>query len=229
MGLYPDGQTPSGNKTEKLNPVLQAAAEANFTVREALRTFHFWLLMAGISLRILVTVALNTHFVPILVWRGMSEAASAYMVSLFALVSIPATLAIGWMGDRWNKALLCSLCLTPTILAMMGMIFSQGNAILYFFPVAFAIAYGTAPLNWALIGDFFGRERYATLRGIMGVGYGTASFLSPIYAGWVYDHTESYNLLLITFSIVLAIASIFFAVLRRPNPPDHKLSTIVLK
>ena len=227
MGLYPYGQPPPENKN--LNPLLQEAGEANFTVREALRTLHFWLLMTGISLRILVTIALNTHFVPILVWRGMSETASAYMVSLFALISIPATLALGWMGDRWNKALLSSICIVPTILAMVGIIFSRGNAIRYFFPIALAIAYGTAPLNWALIGDFFGRERYATLRGIMGVGYGTATFFSPVYAGWVYDRTESYNLVLITFSVVFAIAAIFFAVLRRPTPPDHDLNAFILK
>lgn len=179
IGLYPDGQAPLGKETENMNSILPEAPEENFTVREALRALHFWLLMTGIPLRILVTIALNTHFVPILVWKGMNEAASAYLVSLYALISIPATLALGWMGDRWNKALLCSLCIIPTILAMMGMIFSQAKAILYFFPIAFAIAYGTAPLNWALIGDFFGRERYATLRGIMGIGYGTATFFLP--------------------------------------------------
>ena len=219
MGLFPDGQAPLGNETENLNPVLQKPPEGNFTLREALRTLPFWLLTASISLRILVTVALNTHFVPILVWKGMNEAASAYLVSLFALISIPAALALGWMGDRWNKALLSSLCIIPTIAAMTGMIFSQGIAILYLFPVAYAITMGTAPLNWALIGDFFGRGRYATLRGIMGIGYGTATFFSPVYAGWVYDRTESYNLVLITFSIVLAIAAILFAFLRRPAPP----------
>jgi len=229
LGLHPDGQPPSENKAETLNLFLQEEGEANFTVREALRTLHFWLLMTGISLRILVTIALNTHFVPILVWKGMSEAASAYLISLFALISIPATLALGWMGDRWNKAILSSICILPTILAMVGMIFSRGNAILYFFPIGFAIAYGTAPLNWALIGDFFGREKYATLRGIMGVGYGTATFFSPVYAGWAYDRTESYNLVLITFSLVFAIAAIFFAVLRRPTLPGHHLPSSIWK
>ena len=148
----------------------------------------------------------------------MTGAASAYLVSLFALISIPATLALGWIGDRWNKALLSSFCIIPTILAMMAMVFRRGNAPLCFFPVAFAIAYGTSPLNWALIGDFFGRKRYATLRGIMGIGYGTATLFSPVYAGWAYGRTESYNLVLITFSVVFAIAAIF-SILRRPIPP----------
>jgi len=223
MGLYPDGQPPPQNPIQELNPASQEVFEVNFTVREALRTLHFWLLMAGISLRLLVTVALNTHFVPILVWKGMSEAASAYLVSVSALGSIIASLAFGWLGDRWNKALLSSLCIVPTIIAMLGLVFSQETNVLYLFPIGFAITMGTAPLNWALIGDFFGRGSYATIRGIMGIGYGTATFLSPIYAGWIFDRTESYTLVLITFSIILLIASTFFAILRHPSPPPKSL------
>jgi MFS family permease len=223
MGLYPDGQPPPQNPIQELNPACQEVFEVNFTVREALRTLHFWLLTAGISLRLLVTVALNTHFVPILVWKGMSEAASAYLVSVSALGSIIASLAFGWLGDRWNKALLSSLCIVPTIIAMLGLVFSQETTVLYFFPIGFAITMGTAPLNWALIGDFFGRGSYATIRGIMGIGYGTATFLSPIYAGWIFDRTASYTLVLITFAIILLIASTFFAILRHPSPPPKSL------
>jgi MFS family permease len=223
MGLYPDGQPPPQNPIQELNPASQEVFEVNFTVREALRTLHFWLLMAGISLRLLVTVALNTHFVPILVWKGMSEAASAYLVSVSALGSIIASLAFGWLGDRWNKALLSSLCIVPTIIAMLGLVFSQETNVLYLFPIGFAITMGTSPLNWALIGDFFGRGSYATIRGIMGIGYGTATFLSPIYAGWIFDRTESYTLVLITFAIILLIASTFFAILRHPSPLPKSL------
>lgn len=222
MGLYPDGQPPPINPAQELNAVHPPYYEVNFTVREALRTLNFWLLMISISLRLLVTVALNTHFVPILVWKGMSEVASAYLVSVSAFTCILSSLALGWLGDRWSKALLSSLCLIPTMIAMLGMAFSQDSAFIYFFPVAFAITMGTAPLNWALIGDFFGRGTYATLRGIMGIGYGTATFLSPIYAGWIFDRTQSYNLVLITFAIILLITAAFFAILRHPSPPPAK-------
>jgi len=225
LGLYPDGRPPKEIEPEALNSLCPAPTEVNFTVRESLRTLPFWLLMTAISLRLLVTVALNTHFVPILVWKGMSEAASAYLVSLFALISIPMTLALGWMGDRWNKARLCSVCMIPMIVALLGMTFFQGNASLYFFPIAFAITMGTASLNWALIGDFFGRSSYATLRGIMGVGYGIATFFSPIFAGLIFDRTESYNLVLLTFSAIFAVAAIFFALLRQPLPPKANTMT----
>jgi sugar phosphate permease len=220
LGLYPDGRPPQEAKPESLSPLCPVTTEINFTVREALKTSPFWLLMTGISLRLLVTVALNTHFVPILVWKGMGEVASAYLVSLYALISIPMTLAFGWMGDRWDKARLCSVGIIPTLAAMLGMFFFRGSAALYLFPIGFAVTMGTSSLNWALIGDFFGRTSYATLRGIMGVGYGVATFFSPIFAGLIFDRTESYDLVLLTFSVISAVAAALFALLRRPLPPQ---------
>jgi sugar phosphate permease len=220
MGLPPDGQARPRKKEGPAKQVLHGGDEVDFTVREALRTLQFWMLAGAISLRILVTMALNTHFVPILVWNGISESASAYMVSLFALITIPMTLGLGWLGDRWKKSRLASLCALPMILVMIGMFLSRERLFIYFFPVAFALLMGTAPLNWALIGDFFGRSNYATLRGIMGIGYGTATFFSPVYAGWVFDRTESYALVLLTFAIILGIAAVLFAVLNPPGRPS---------
>ena len=173
--------------------------------------------MAAITLRILVTIALNTHLVPILVWKGVSEVNSAYMVSLFAFASILTMLGIGWVGDRWNKPILCSLCILPTIVAMIGLSLSQAAPVVYFFPIALAITMGIAPLGWSLIGDFFGRRTYGTLRGIMGVSYGTATFFSPVFAGWIYDTTGSYDRVLVTFSVSLLIAAVSFAILRKPR------------
>lgn len=220
VGLHPDGKPPRKIELEESDHSPPDPVDTDFTVKEALRTKTFWFLTGILSLRLFVTVALNTHFVPILVWKGLSEAAGAYMVSLYAFSSIIAMLGIGWIGDRWNKPLLCSLCIIPTIIAMAGLSFSQAALFIYFFPVAFAITMGIAPLGWSMIGDYFGRRSYATLRGIMGISYGTATFVSPIYGGWVYDTTGSYRLVLITFSVILLVVAFFFAVLRRPSLPE---------
>lgn len=222
MGLKPDGRPLPPALIAKPGPSGQEPAEIFFTVKEALRTPRYWLLGAALSLRLAVTVALNTHFVPILVWKGMGEVGSAFLVSLLALGSIAFSLVFGWMGDRWNKAWLCSAGTLPTAVALVGLIFGRGPWVLYFFPVAFAITMGTSSLNWALIGDLFGRHSYATLRGILGVGYGVATFLSPIYAGWIFDRTGSYEFALFTFAAILAAAAVFFLWLRRPPPPPAR-------
>ena len=220
IGLHPDGRPPrdpgrggEGSPAEPLN-------RADFTVREALHTWNYWLLFAAITLRILVTVALVIHFIPILAWKGMSEATGAYLVSLFAFCSIVTTLTTGWLGDRWNKSFLCCIGVLPTILVMTVLIFTRSVDNLFLFPVGLAITAGTIPLNWALIGDFFGRRSYGTLRGIMGVGYGMGTFASPIYAGWIFDWAGSYEYALLTFIIAHLLAALIFAILyfrsRRP-------------
>lgn len=220
-GLHPDGQLPPPAATRALAPNCPEAPEVEFTVKQALRTSSYWMLMLSITLRIAVTLALGVHFIPILVWRGMDEVGAAYLVSLFAFSSIVSALFLGWLGDRGNKPLLSALGILTTVAGMLGLLLSQTTIALYLFPIGLAITMGTPPLNWSLIGDFFGRRSYGTLRGIMAAGYGTAGFFSPIYAGWVFDRTESYALVLVTFSAVLVAAALLFTTLRRPLAPSR--------
>jgi MFS family permease len=144
-------------------------------------------------------------------------------VSLYSLTCIVATMALGWVADRWSKPLVCSLSLVPLIVAMVGLAIGQATFWLYFLAVAHGIVMGTASLNWILIGDLFGRRSYPTLRGLMGVSYGVMTFLSPIYAGWIHDVTGSYVLVLLTFTAIALLTAVSFAMLpasprRRPAP-----------
>jgi len=216
MGLCPDGGAGAAPRADR--GAEPHAGEPEFSVREALRTRAFWQLLASISMRLFVTVALTTHIVPILVWGGMTEQWAAYMVSLYSFVYILSTLGLGWIADRWRKSLVCAVGLLPMTLAMVGLVFSQATPWLYFLAVGLSIAMGTASLNWALIGDLFGRQSYPTIRGVMGVGYGVMTFLSPIYAGWVFDLTGSYTPVLITFIAIALATALGFAGLSAPPP-----------
>jgi len=210
LGLHPDGDAPDpGPRSTRV--AISPLPEPEYSVREALRTRVFWVLAGVISIRLFVTVGLNVHLVPILVWRGMGEGAAAYLVSVYALGSLIAILGIGWLGDRWSKPRMSSLGLVPMMAAMIGLVVSPATVWLYVLALGLAVAMGTAPLNWALIGDLFGRRSYPTLRGLMGIGYGTMTFLSPIYAGWVSDVTGSYTLVLLTFTAVILMAAVGFA------------------
>ena len=71
-------------------------------------------------------------------------------------------------------------------------------------------------MNWSLVGDFFGREHYATIRGSMAPIYNIALFTMPIFAGWIKDTTDSYEIVLISGSIMLIISAIIFSLLKKP-------------
>lgn len=215
LGLHPDGDPPPEGRADRSGPAKRGTAGVDFTVRAALRTMSFWLLTSAITLRVLVTVALVIHLIPIAVWKGSDEVTGAYLVSLMAFGTIIITLVLGWMGDRWSKPLLSGVALLPTVAGMVGLIFSSSPFSLLMLPLGLALAMGTVPVNWAQIGDLFGRQSYATLRGIMGVSYGVAAFLSPIYAGWIFDRTGSYAIVLLSFSAILLMAGFLFVWLDR--------------
>ena len=217
-GLEPDGGTRPGkpsNQSESNDPVF---FEIDFTVKEAIRMVVFWLLSLCISLRILVTTALSAHMIPLLVWRGMDEGGAAYLVGLACFLNMLGMLAMGWISDRCSKPLLCSFCLAVTGLCLLWPALSASKAAMYMPPLGLAVSMSTIPLNWSLIGDFFGRRSYAALRGITVVGVGVATFISPIFAGWVFDITGSYTIVLFTFSGLLVLGAVLFACLRAPAP-----------
>jgi len=84
MGLLPDGEIrPSlhGGKTVS-NESRQA--EVNVTVGQAMRSFAFWSLVIAAAIRNASYHAISTHFIPLMVWKGMSQQQAGFMLGLFA-------------------------------------------------------------------------------------------------------------------------------------------------
>jgi nitrate/nitrite transporter NarK len=66
------------------------------------------------------------------------------------------------------------------------------------------------------VGDFFGRRNFATIRGMMSFFYMWGSFAGPIMAGAIYDHTQSYRLVLWIMLSLLTLAMLLVLFLIRP-------------
>lgn len=56
--------------------------------------------------------------------------------------------------------------------------------------------------------------------GIMSTCFNLGMLLSPIYAGWVFDQTESYALVLVSFVPLYLVGGLIFALVRKPSPPQ---------
>ena len=76
-------------------------------------------------------------------------------------------------------------------------------------------------LNGAIMADFFGRERYATLYGWLQVPNQLMSMPAPVLVGWIFDHTGSYFWALVLFSIINAVAAVLYWTLPRPKIPSR--------
>ena len=193
LGLNPDGDTPwIESKLDEVDvkPILSSV---EFTVSEALRTKSYWLLAIGTMLRTGTLGTLIVHFVPIMVWKGNSEQTAAVMLGIMAFLSIPMRIGIGWLGDRWSRSKMLAAGMALGAFSLMILQNANSSVQVWLFISVFSVVEGLSALNWALVGDYFGRKRFATLRGILSLVYSWGMIVMPIVAGGIFDRTGSYN------------------------------------
>ena len=69
---------------------------------------------------------------------------------------------------------------------------------------------------YAIRGEYFGRQYFGTIMGFMDLVQMFGAVLGPVFAGWVFDVTGSYQLAFVVFAIASALATVLMLIARRP-------------
>ena len=222
MGLLPDGDTPMSLAEARRASHQARLVEVNVTVGEAFRSFTFWVLVVAAGIRNASYHAISTHFVPLMVWKGLSQPEAAFLLAVSALMGFASTLFLGWLADRANKPRMLALILYAGAGAMLLPIFGDSVWVLWLFTLFFTAVEATYPVGWAVVGDFFGRTHYAKIRGYMSFFYTWGSVAGPVVAGAIYDRWTTYEPLLWTLSVLYALSALFFGMLAKPWERRHE-------
>ena len=218
MGLLPDGDV--AREISPSDPAPDATINKNttadFTSREAMKTWVFWLLVISMTARVTCYSTATVHFIPLMVWKGLSEGAAATLLGAFASINLLAHFLLGWIADRVNKPKLLAACHFLPALALPPLFVDSGYWQLLLFTITFTFLDASFPIIWATVGDFFGRRHFATIRGMMSFFYMWGSFAGPVMAGAIYDRTQSYEMVLWILLVLLAFATLLVLFLIRP-------------
>jgi sugar phosphate permease len=84
MGLSPDGDEHAAEVNLDKESVQSRILERNVTAAQAIRSFAFWALVFGAGVRNASYHAISTHFIPMMVWKGMSQQQATFLLSSFA-------------------------------------------------------------------------------------------------------------------------------------------------
>ena len=216
MGLLPDGEARALN--EDADSSIRSAdrnAKGDFTSRQAMKTWMFWVLVTAMTARVTCYSAATVHFIPLMVWKGMSESAAASLLGIFALVNLVAHFVLGWIADRVNKPKLLTACHLLPAVSVVPLLFDSAHYQLWLFAIGFTLLDASFPIVWATVGDFFGRRHFATIRGMMSFFYMWGSFAGPVLAGVIYDKTQTYWIVLWIFLCLLIVATLLvFSLIR---------------
>ena len=229
MGLRPDGDPPAGSAPAARparggghhQPAARSGGEEqNFTVRQALRTQAFWFILIGVITRVSATNSIIIHLFPLLVWKGVSEDIATLSASVMFFMAIPLRFLLGVAGGRLSPRKLLFYGMNIGAIGLVGLWLLPQWPALVVFILGLAIVEGITSVNWIMVGDYFGRNRFASLMGAMSIFHNIGMFIAPIYAGWIRDTTDSYEIVLMTFAPTFVISAFMFALARRPALPQ---------
>ncbi|HXV47499.1 MAG TPA: MFS transporter [Candidatus Binatia bacterium] len=218
MGLLPDGESAlnATSSSAHADSSPNETKNPDLTSRQAMKTCAFWLLVLSMTARVTCYSTATVHFIPLMVWKGLSEGAAASLLGAFALVNLLAHFVLGWIADRVNKPQLLALCHFLPALSLPPLLGESTFWQLWLFTITFTFLDASFPIVWATVGDFFGRRNFATIRGMMSFFYMWGSFAGPVMAGAIYDRTQSYAMVLSILLVLLVIATLLVVFLIRP-------------
>lgn len=219
MGLLPDGDAPkaTGVKDQDDNKRRdENTPSSDPTLRQAMKTFVFWLFVISMTVRVGIYSTITVHFVPLMVWKGQTQEYAAFLLGGFAFLNWAAHFVIGWIADAVNRPKLLTGCMVIAAGGLLSLIWGNGVWPLWLFTILFTTIDASFPIVWATIGDFFGRKYFATIRGTMSFFYAWGSVIGPVIAGALYDREQSYFSTLWGLTVIMLLGALLTALLIQP-------------
>lgn len=211
------------DSTERRGPFSMKVSwpEYDFTVREALSTFSFWMLILGTGARSFAMTSIVVHeIVYLTAVRDIDLVQASAALGGMVSISLVGRLTFGVLGDYVDKRLIMIITILFQTLGIYILMTATTMAQVWLFVVVYGISYGGAiPVYMAIVGEYFGRKNYATIRGFNQLFHIPTTVSGPIFAGWIYDTTGSYTTAFTSFIVAMLIGVGFLFLAKRPRPP----------
>ncbi len=228
-GLLPDGATVQEGLTDPKQVVDQGVRyaadveESEFTLRQAMRTPSYWLLIAAYTAHALAGPAISLHTIPFLTDLGIDPITAAGMMVIMLGSSIPFRFVGGVLADRLRKNHLRFLMGAAYFVQASGFavfLLNQSISMIYVWFVLYGFGMGT---GYALIAPirarYFGRKAFGSIQGTAVMITAPVGMIAPVYTGWVYDTSGSYIAAFTVIGAIIAAAAVLSPFILPPNPP----------
>jgi len=229
-GLLPDGAKTEADLRQDTSQMIgkgvEYAAEVQeveFTLRQAMKTPAYWLLIMGYAGYSMVIPVVIIHCIPFLTDMGIESVRASLIIATASAISIPTRFIGGFLADRVSKDRLRFILIGTFLTQAAGItafLLNQTVAMAYVFFILYYIGFGTGlPLNAAIRARYFGRKSFGSIQGSSMMIMTPFGVIAPIYAGWIYDTTGSYVTAFTLFAAVLAFSAMVMFLVFPPKPP----------
>lgn len=194
-----------------------SAVKAEFTGisrKKFLKTSAFWMLGITFFLISAINMGLqNNVSIYLTMQKGQTRELAADVASILLLSQVVGKILLGSIYDKkgvkFGSAYGCVVFLLSIVTIMLAG--NKAFAIIFGVIVGLALSMTTCtpPLLTSLA---VGRREYSSIYGLLNAFATAGVALGPVIAGFIYDHTESYDLAWIIFAVV-AVAILVLTIL----------------
>ena len=195
-------------------------AGRGWTLREAMRTPHFWLLFLVYLCTGLGSFFVSLHQLAFAADIGFDKLYAAEVLGMGAFLAVPGIVVTGtlsdYIGREWSAILAYGFSIIGVVFALMITSPDQ-HLLLWLHACFFGLTWGArGPAITAKTADLFPGRQLGTILGVITIGSGIGSAAGAWAAGWIFDLSGSYRLAFILSIIAYVCGCIAFWALRRP-------------
>ena len=163
---------------------------------EAFARASFWLLIAGFFVCGFHVVFYAVHLPPFVADQGLDPMVAVIGQTVVGIGNLIGTYLSGWWGQRYSKRWGLSFIYCMRAVIFLGFVYLP---ITPEFVIAASALLGifwlsTIPLTSGLVATFFGPKWMTMLYGIVFFSHQVGSFFGAWAAGYVFDQTQSYDI-----------------------------------
>ncbi len=210
----PAQAAPAGGDTAAGPPV------RSWTLAEAIRTRHFWLLFLVYMLTSIGSFLVSLHQLAFAVGAGFAPLYAATVLGAGSLLALPGVILTGTISDyigRERAAILAYAISIIGVAAALGIDSADQHALLWLHACFFGITWGArGPAITAKTADLFAGPRLGTIFGVITIGSGLGAGIGSWGAGLLFDLTGSYRLAFMLSILAYAAGAVAFWALRKP-------------
>jgi MFS family permease len=207
-GLLPDGDKapPESTLTGPANKTPGASNEG-LTWRQCVSTRNFWFMILFTFFTGFCQSSINVFNISHLTNVGIPREIAGWAVTGITLSSLIGRLGFAWLGDRFSKKKL--IILAAAMEAVGVFVFAYINSPWMIIP--FLLLYGPGfgapiPLMQAIQAECFGTKAFASLRGLLSVGWTIPGLIAPYFAGLLCDIQGNYRTAFVIYGVIAVFA-----------------------
>ena len=222
MGLTADDGPPAG-PPKPLAGVLSLEVQMRTWSRsQAMHTLSFWAIFTAFLLVLIAQTGYIVHQVTFLEGRLGSRSEAAFTISVTAIGSIVARLAVGIFADGVDKRLLTIILFVVQATCILLLIHTESVPATWLITLVFGFTIGNIYMMQSLlVGEIFGLVSFGSIFGLIMLAGQVGSGLGPIGVGFLHDQSGGYSVpftVLAMCNYVAALAVLFAGPVGRGSP-----------